>query len=102
MQNMNNNLPADIIELEQLLQEALNENPNLIAKYVMLGQQTAAIYYLETLVDQDLLQRDIIQPLLTLVDITPISETDRFPVAGIVEVKDIQSVVEKLLLGWVY
>lgn len=80
MQNMNNYLPADIIELEQLLEEAINENPNLIAKYVMLGQQTAAIYYIETLVDQDLLQRDIIQPLLNLVDVPSISETERFPV----------------------
>lgn len=94
MQNMKNDLPADIIELEQLLQEALNENPNLIAKYVMLGQQTAAIYYIETLVDQDLLQRDIIQPSLNLVDVPSVNETERFPVAGIVEVTE--------LLGWVY
>ncbi|MEC0144069.1 hypothetical protein [Paenibacillus alginolyticus] len=36
--------------MEQLLEEALNENPNLIAKYVTLGQQTAVIYYIETLV----------------------------------------------------
>lgn len=102
MQNMKNDLPADIIELEQLLQEALNENPNLIAKYVLLGQQTAAIYYIETLVDQDLLQRDIIQPLLNLVDVPSVNETERFPVAGIVEAKDVEAVVEKLLFGWVY
>ncbi|NOU84706.1 spore germination protein [Paenibacillus sp. LMG 31460] len=102
MQNMKNDIPADIIELEQLLEEALNGNPNLIAKYVVLGQQTAAIYYIETLVDQDLLQRDIIQPLLTFVDVPSINETERFPVAGIVEVKVIQSVAEMLLLGWVY
>lgn len=102
MQNMKNDLPADIIELEQLLQEALNDNPNLIAKYVMLGQQTAAIYYIETLVDQDLLQRDIIQPLVNLVDVPSVNETERFPVAGIVEAEDVESVVEKLLFGWVY
>ncbi|MDQ1914426.1 spore germination protein [Paenibacillus sp. GD4] len=93
----------NIESFDKALRKAVHQNPNLIAKQVSFGFRKGCIFYLNTIVDQDLLQRDVIGTLIHL-DHEPTTDDfkEQFPVGAVKQGTTLSALVDDLFQGWVY
>ncbi|MFC0211993.1 spore germination protein [Paenibacillus chartarius] len=89
--------------VEETLFQLLCENPNLIVKWIVSKNRTYGVFYINTIVDQHLLQRDLLGRIATLEDRPSADEmAEHFPVGAVKEAEGLEAVAEQLLAGWVY